>query len=45
VQLVAVAGGVGAEGGQHLVRVGADTAGLGQGCLLGGLGAGGFLLG
>ena len=44
-QLVVVAGGVSAEGGQHLVRVGADPAGLGLGCLLGGLGTGGFLLG
>jgi hypothetical protein len=44
-QFVTVACGVSAEGSQHLVRVGADTADFGQARLLGGLGAGGFLLG
>jgi hypothetical protein len=38
-----VADGVGAEAGQHLVRVGADPAGLGSASLLAGLRAGGFL--
>ena len=44
-QLVTFADGVGAEAGQHRVRVGADPARRGPGCVLGGLRAGGVLLG
>ena len=44
-QLVAVAGGLGAEAGQHLVRIGANPGGLGTGGLGSSLRTGGVLLG
>ncbi len=43
-QLVTVAGGVGAEAGQHLVRIGADPVGLRLGGFGGSLRGDGFLL-